>query len=129
MSLLHAALSTSVSARMATCWQEQVVVFFNENTPAPSGRIMMQYEWSDCYNAQLKMRFCGCILQEPLPFDSKKHAVVYINTNCNTPSKRVEIMRDLMSSNGSVPVHSLGPCDRDMPGPAEALTKIEVQRQ
>lgn len=71
-----------------------------------------------------------CLLQtKPVPFEDKQHAVVYINSNCGTSSGRAEIMRHLMALNSSVPVHSLGRCDNNMPWPQGNPAKIDVQRR
>jgi len=56
------------------------------------------------------------LLQEPVEFETKKPALVYINSNCKTPSGRAEIMRDVMKISKVLHVDSYGTCDNNMGG-------------
>ncbi|KAG2486258.1 hypothetical protein HYH03_015082 [Edaphochlamys debaryana] len=54
------------------------------------------------------------LFREPMPFDQKKTALVYVNSNCGAKSGRSEIMRQVMALNDpNVPTHSWGNCDRN----------------
>ena len=47
--------------------------------------------------------------ESPLPFSEKKDAVAFINSNCNPPSGRDEIVRGLQQQPG-IRVDSMGTC-------------------
>jgi hypothetical protein len=54
----------------------------------------------------------------PLSFERKRHAIVYINSNCHPRSQRRDAMRGLIAelkhTNSSLQVHSYGRCDNNM---------------
>lgn len=66
--------------------------------------------WHDVY--------MGALLNPPVEFSKKLHAIVYINKNCSPSSQRHEVMRQLQfllkASNSSLAVHSYGKCDANM---------------
>ncbi|KXZ53018.1 hypothetical protein GPECTOR_8g386 [Gonium pectorale] len=55
------------------------------------------------------------LFKAPKPFERKKTALVYVNSNCGAKSGRSDIMRRVIAMNHStIPTHSWGNCDRNM---------------
>eukprot|EP00197_Chlamydomonas_leiostraca_P010384 CAMPEP_0202860778 /NCGR_PEP_ID=MMETSP1391-20130828/2376_1 /ASSEMBLY_ACC=CAM_ASM_000867 /TAXON_ID=1034604 /ORGANISM="Chlamydomonas leiostraca, Strain SAG 11-49" /LENGTH=302 /DNA_ID=CAMNT_0049540021 /DNA_START=243 /DNA_END=1148 /DNA_ORIENTATION=- len=52
------------------------------------------------------------IFSDPLPFAEKRTAIAFVNSNCHTPSKRTELIAQLMKVS-ALPVHSFGHCLRN----------------
>lgn len=56
---------------------------------------------------------------QPLDFEKKLNAIVYINTQCAAKSGRQDVVRQLQAwlkaSNSTLAVHSFGKCDPNMP--------------
>ncbi|EFJ51821.1 hypothetical protein VOLCADRAFT_103312 [Volvox carteri f. nagariensis] len=75
------------------------------------------------YNAQQVAN----LFRPPLPFEEKKTALVYVNSNCGAKSGRSEIMRAVIGlRNPIVPTHSWGHCDRNMPVKDNNFNKVEL---
>ncbi|GFR51153.1 hypothetical protein Agub_g13508 [Astrephomene gubernaculifera] len=55
------------------------------------------------------------IMKPAKPFEEKKTALVYVNSNCGAKSGRSDIMRQVLGLNHpTIPTHSYGNCDRNM---------------
>ncbi|PNH04227.1 putative fucosyltransferase-like protein, partial [Tetrabaena socialis] len=66
------------------------------------------------------------LFKPPVPFDQKKTALAYINSNCGAKSGRSDIMRKVIAlKNPIVPTESWGHCDRNMKV-AGAFNKVEL---
>ncbi|GLI70403.1 hypothetical protein VaNZ11_015123 [Volvox africanus] len=77
------------------------------------------------YNAQQ----VAALFKPPVPFEKKKSALVYVNSNCGAKSGRSEIMREVMGlNNKAVPTHSWGHCDRNMEVKDHSFDKVELIR-
>lgn len=92
------------------------------------------------YDAEMSYRHCAQVInwyslegldemfELPLvPFEEKLHAIVYINRNCNPPSRRGEIIRELMALKGKVPVHAVSGCEHNKDWPPGNPSKRQVQ--
>ncbi len=62
----------------------------------------------------------GKVFPKAPAFSARKSAIAYVNSNCDTPSGRVDIMRAVAARSRSfAPVHSMGQCDNNMPAPSD----------
>ncbi len=52
------------------------------------------------------------LFADPLPWDKRQDALVYINSNCGALNGRNEVVRQLMDLN-QLPVHAWGACLRN----------------
>jgi len=102
------------------------------NYPHMNNRIYMKQ-----FDLELSYRSCSqvpvyylsgdkehLLMQEALEFEKKKPALAYINSNCDAPSGRAKIMREVMEIGSTLQVDSYGACDNNMG--SSSIDKVSV---